>query len=137
MMKWNHKSRFYLSVFLIIFLGWLDVNYAGNHTNYLIPEHFHQVIHLCFLLIVLLIGYANWKYMPQKWLIPLWFIAYGIIIILLAFTGLLVLFHVSLNSTYIMYVARLRNWFTWPIVFILFYFLPGIAASKTGNQKKS
>jgi len=130
------KKRFYISLVIIIAISMLDVHYVGNHLNFLIPEKFHQPIHLFVLLLVMYIGYYNWKFYDEAWLKNVWVIAYALVIGMLFVTGVLSLLKVPLSQDYIIYVAKIRNWFIWPIVFIVFHFFPNVV-ERTDDQKKS
>lgn len=122
-----NRIRMYLSLAIIFIISWLDVHFVGNHINNIIPTQYHQFIHLLALVIVMYIGYYNWKFYPGKWLKYLWSLAYCMVIAVLMVTELMFLLKIQMSIEYKAFVAQLRNWFIWPIFFIIFSFLPSLA----------
>jgi len=117
------KRRFLISLIVILLTSWADVFFAGTHNHVFFPDAIRQIFHITALLLTMCIGYFNWKDYPEKWLLSLWLIAYGALIIAMLGTGLLYVLKVPHNADMVRAAIYLRNRFTWPLIFLVWYML--------------
>ena len=122
----QRKLLFIVSLFVILFASWANVVYFGyvsrNHFSPLV----NQLVHCACLLLTYAIGYINWRG-SEKWLNLLWTIAYGGIFLLVAF--LLVTYKLTgsyISPSFKLLVIGLRNRFTEPIPFLVFFIMRSI-----------
>jgi len=113
--------RLLISLIIIVVIGWINVDIVGSFEYAKLSVKW-QAIHFCFLAATALIGYFNWKFYPHSWMITLWTIAYGIIVALLLIAGLLLFMKIP-NLFFKQFVLQLRNIFTGPLPFFVFYML--------------
>ena len=117
------KARFVLSLLFILLLSWADVFFIGTHNRVFIPSFWHQPAHIIALLLTMLTGYLNWKDYPEKWLVSLWILVYSALVAILALAGALYFFHAPYSASFVKAAIYLRNRFTWPLLFIIWYML--------------
>ena len=117
------KVRFFISLAVIMVLGWADAFFAGAYQSPGMRELWHQPLHLLALLLTMFIGYINWKHYPEKWLAGLWLGAYGIMIFILGITAILYVSKITRSMSLIQPVINMRNIFTWPMPFLICYML--------------
>ncbi len=117
------RLRFIISLIFILLLSWADVFFAGTAVNKILPVVWHQPVHFLSLLATMGIGYYNWKDYPEKWLASLWLIIYAAVIAILILSAVLYFLHVPHSTVLVTIAVYLRNRFTWPIVFLLWYML--------------
>ena len=116
------KMRFGFSLIIILLISWADIYYAGMQGPQEMATKWHQPVHLLVLLLVVAIGYFNWKDYDAKWLKSLWLGTYGVVLaILLAGAGLYFA-HLPLTRFYALLV-NIREAFTSPLPFLLFFIL--------------
>jgi len=117
------KRRFLISLIVILLVSWADVFFAGTHAYVFFPLVVRQILHFTALLLTMSIGCLNWKDYDEKWLLTLWLAVYTILILIIMGTALLYLLHVPHSDTLVRAAIYLRNRFTWPIIFLVWYML--------------
>jgi uncharacterized membrane protein YraQ (UPF0718 family) len=116
------KTRFFISLVIIILLDWADVYFIGTHQNTNLPNLSKQIIHFITLLITYFIGYYNVKYYKEKWMLTLWTLIYAIFGVILIITSLLGYIKGGLVPEYYLnLILGLRSILSGPLLLMIFY----------------
>lgn len=114
----RHRVLFILSLILIIALSWANVDYFGTSRTNVFSPAVNQVVHLIALLLTGVIGYINWRH-EDKWVNQLWIGLYAGALLL--FAGSVAVFYVTHSEAVKRIGASLRNHFTEPLPFLVFF----------------
>jgi len=117
------KTRFVISLIVILLLSWADVFFAGTQGKFPIPDLLRHAVHFIALMFTLFIGYLNWKDYPEKWLASIWLMVYGLMIIVLVSAAGSYFLKLPYSTSYLHTAIYLRNRFTSPLIFIIWYML--------------
>jgi hypothetical protein len=121
---------FIVSLIVIILISWANVDYFGTAKTNIFSPIVNQGVHLIAFFTTAAIGYINWR-KQEKWVGYLWVGLYvlAIIVFLLSVT----IHHFSGNMLVLRAGTGIRNRFTEPIVFLVFFLLLQLS-SKLKNQ---
>ena len=125
------RPRLIISIIIIVLVSWADIDYVSDPAKHLFSLPGRQAAHVVALTITLITGYYNWNKEKGKWLASLWLICYGITFLLLLSTAVIYLLHADARQ-YVAFVLKLRNTFTGPLPFLVFYIL-----SQASNMMKA
>ncbi|PQJ12055.1 hypothetical protein CJD36_009715 [Flavipsychrobacter stenotrophus] len=112
------RALFIISFIVIILFSWANVDYFGSVHNNAFGPTVNQIVHIIAFLLTAGIGYINWR-QHDKWVNSLWLGLYALVLLLFLASG--VLFHFTHNELIKRTGAGLRNRFTEPLPFLVFY----------------
>ncbi len=111
---------FIISLIVIIALSWANVDYFGTVKTNAFDPAVNQVIHIVAFLATAAIGYFNWR-SEERWVSQLWIGLYAAV--LLAFVVTVITFGITHSEVVKRIGTGLRNRFTEPLPFLVFYIL--------------
>jgi predicted branched-subunit amino acid permease len=134
----KRKILFVVSLGLILFFSWVNADLFGNSHIKVFSEIGKQGVHFAFLAITGLIGYINWRG-REKWIQWLWIIVYATVFFAIAASILAIylVFGNQLGSQLKIVIVTVRNGFTGPLPFLVFYMFLGIAKKLPGLTKNT
>ncbi len=112
------RALFIISLIVIILASWANVDYFGSVRNNVFGPTVNQAVHIIAFLFTAGVGYVNWR-RHDKWINNLWLGIYALVLLLFLASGLL--FHFTHNELIKRTGAGLRNRFTEPLPFLVFY----------------
>lgn len=120
----RRRLLFIVSLIVIILASWANVDYFGSVKTNTFSPIVNQVVHLVAFLLTAVIGYINWRG-REKWVGNLWVALY--VVALVVFLLSIVIFQFT-GSNFVKVVGvGLRNRFTEPLPFLVFYLLIQLA----------
>ena len=131
------RALFIISLIVIILASWANIDYFGSVHNNVFSPTINQVVHLFAFSLTAAIGFLNWR-RHDKWINTLWLAVYALVLVLFLASGLL--FHFTHNELIKRLGAGLRNRFTEPLPFLVFYIFIALTkqlskASDADNKK--
>lgn len=112
------RALFIISLLVIIVTSWANVDYFGSVHNNVFSPGVNQVVHLIAFSLTGGIGYLNWR-KKEKWINTLWLALYGLVLVL--FLSSVALFYITHSELIKRIGVGLRNRFTEPLPFLVFY----------------
>ena len=114
----QRRGLFIVSLIIIILLSWANVDYFGTVKTNVFSPAVNQVVHIVAFLATAVIGYINWR-KEERWVSMLWLGLYALV--LAAFIATVIIFGITHNEIIKRVGAGLRNRFTEPLPFLVFY----------------
>lgn len=117
------KALFIISLIIILVISWANIVYFGYANRNRFSPLINQFAHCIFLTATCVIGYLNWKG-KEKWISWLWLFLYGLVYLLVGIL-LLMYFYTGghINQLLKVVIVEIRNVFTEPLPFLVFYIL--------------
>ena len=128
------KVTFIVSLLCVLFLSWANVNYFGNNLTNKFSFATNQAVHGIVFIITWFIGYLNWKN-NEKWVRWLWSALYllaAVVFIVISGAG----YVAHGNRLLIRYAAEVRNVFSGPLPFLVFFLFLLIITGVTNRLNK-
>ena len=121
----GRKTLFLISLLAIFLISWANVDYFGSSLQNRFSPVVNQSVHFAALIITYVLGYLNWRD-REKWLLWLWKVMY--IVVIIAFVLMSSTYYVSGVKLYKLVASILRNSFTSPLPFLVFYLFDRFSA---------
>ena len=130
------RALFIISFLVIILASWANVDYFGSVRNNTFSPVVNQVVHIIAFALTGFIGYVNWR-QHEKWINILWLALYGVVMILFLTSG--ALFSMTHSELIKRIGVGLRNRFTEPLPFLVFYLFIALTKqlARIGDNNKN
>lgn len=127
----KNNLSFTLWLIVIMLISWANVFFFGTSQVHHFSQTVNQAAHFVIFFITGFVGYLHWgRQGHAQWLKPLWMALYaGAFILFLLLTGFYFMAHIS---AFKVWAANIRNAFTSPLVFLVFYIIH-ILAGRLSN----
>lgn len=114
----QRRILFIISLIVIIALSWANVDYFGTARTNTFSPAVNQAVHIIAFMATGIIGYVNWR-KEERWVYMLWLWLY--IAALVIFLGSVATFTLTHSEIVKRIGVSIRNRFTEPLPFLVFY----------------
>jgi exosortase/archaeosortase family protein len=122
------------SLIVILILSWLNVDLFGHYHRNKYSMYINQGAHIVAVSLTGAIGYFNWRY-KEKWLSNLWLYTYCAILLIMLTFSVVYFLNLNINKDWRAVIIGLRNTFTGPLPFLIFYLFSRVSGSITSREQ--